>query len=181
VWLLVESVSRARFTTKKKGTPMRTLLFPICILGISSVSLAQGKPATWENLNKLHQGDKIQVLEMNKTKVTGAFSSVSDAAISLQGNGSPQTIQRQEVLSVKLMRNKHRLRNTLIVAGAGAGVGAGIGAATFHPCPSTQTFCFQIGGRSLPAGIGAVAGFLGGAVVGALLPEHETVYRMNSQ
>lgn len=158
---------------------MRTLLFPICILGISCVSLAQGKPAIWENLNKLHQGDKIQVLEMNKTKVTGAFSSVSDAAISLQGNGNPQTIPRQEVLSVKVMKNKHRLRNTLIVAGVGAGVGAAIGAATFQSCPATQTFCLQFGGRSLSAGIGAVAGLLGGAAVGALLPEHETVYSMN--
>ena len=119
---------------------MRTLLFLICILGISCVSLAQSKPAVWEILNKLHHGDNIQVLEMNKTKITGAFSNVSDAAISLQGSGSPQTIQRQEVRSVKLMKNKHRLRNTPIVAGVGAGVGAGIGAATFHPCPATQTF-----------------------------------------
>jgi tetrahydromethanopterin S-methyltransferase subunit G len=30
-------------------------------------------------------------------------------------------------------------------------------------------------------GIGAVVGFLGGAVVGVLLPSHEMIYSVNSQ
>jgi hypothetical protein len=81
---------------------------------------------------------------------------------------------------VKRTKSEHRLRNTLILAGAGAGVGAGMGAGAHHSCPSTQTFCFDIGGRSLPAGIGAVVGLLGGAAIGALLPAHETIYSMRS-
>jgi hypothetical protein len=159
---------------------MRTLLLTMCILGISCVSLAQGKAASWGNLSMLRAGDKIQVVQMNSTKVNGDFLNVSDAAISLQAKAGTQIIQKQDVASVKLMRSKHRLRNALIVGGIGAGVGAGIGAATFHPCPPSQTFCFQIGGRSIPAGLGAVVGLLGGATIGALSPEHETVYRLNS-
>ena len=159
---------------------MRKFLFAICVLGISCILHAQRRPANWEDLGKLNAGDKIQVREVNSTRVTGMFLSASDAAISLQANGASQSIQKQDVESVKLMKNKHRLRNTLILAGVGAGVGAGIGAAAHHSCPSTQTFCLDIGGRSLPAGIGAVVGLLGGAAVGALLPSHETVYTLNA-
>jgi hypothetical protein len=161
---------------------MRTILSLICILGISCVSLAQGKTASWGNLNTLRAGDKIQVVQMNSTKVSGDFLNASDAAISLQGKVGTQIIQKQDVASVKLMKNRHRLRNALILGGVGAGVGAGIGAATHndHGCMASQTFCLDIGGRSLPAAVGAVVGLLGGAVVGALVPEHQTVYSLNA-
>lgn len=156
---------------------MQRVLFAICVLGISCTLPAQSN--SWENLNHLHAGDKIQVLEMNSTKVTGAFVNVSDASISLEAGGVTQNIRSQDVKSVKLMKNKHRLRNTLILAGAGAGIGAGIGAAAHKSCPSTQTFCLDIGGRTVPAAIGGVIGLLGGGVIGALLPSHETVYEVN--
>jgi hypothetical protein len=167
-------------TKKKRGAQMRKLLFLICVLGTSSILWAHSNPASWENLKTIQAGQKIQVVEMNSTKVSGTFLNVSDGTISVEAKTGPQTIQRQDVRSVKLMKNKHRLRNTLIVAGVGAGVGAGIGAATFHPCPASQTFCLQIGGRALPAGIGAVGGLLGGAIVGALLPSHDTIYSVSS-
>jgi hypothetical protein len=141
---------------------------------------AQGQQGAWENLTSLRPGEQIQVRAMKAPKVTGTFLNFTDAAISVQSDAGLQTIQRQDVRSVKRMKNRHRLRNTLILAGVGAGVGAGIGAAAHHSCPSTQTFCFDIGGRSLPAGIGAVAGLLGGAAIGALLPSHETIYSVSS-
>ena len=75
------------------------------------------------------------------------------------------------------MEHKHRLRNALIVAGVGAGVGAGIGAALYKPC-SSQSFCLDIGGAALPAGVGAVLGGVGGAVIGILLPSHSTIYQV---
>ena len=158
---------------------MKKLLFLICILGVSISLQAQGKPSAWANLNNLHQGDRIQVRQMDSTKATGEFMSVSDAALSLQANGSAQVIARDTVKSVTLMKNKHRLRNSLLLAATGAGIGAGIGAAEHHGCSSTQTFCFDIGGKSLPAGIGAVIGFLGGGAIGAFLPSHEMIYRAN--
>ena len=108
---------------------------------------------------------------------SGNFVSVSDTAISYRETTGEQSIPKQDVLSVKLMEHKHRLRNTLIVAGVGAGVGAGIGAALHKPC-SSQSFCLDIGGAALPAGIGAVAGGVGGAVVGILLPSHSTIYQV---
>ena len=160
---------------------MRKFLFAICVCAAVCTLQAQRNPANWENLKALHAGDKIQVRELNSTKVTGAFSVFSDASISLMADGTSQVIQKQDVQSVKLMKNRHRLRNTLILAGVGAGVGAGIGAAQHKSCPSTQTFCLDIGGRTFPAAIGGMIGLLGGGIAGALLPSHEVIYTLKAQ
>ena len=116
---------------------------------------------------------------MNSKKHSGTFVSVSGTALSYQDSAGEQTIQTQDVRSVKLMKNKHRLRNTLIGGAVGAGAGAGIGAATNHPF-SSQGLCIQPIGKGGAAGIGAVVGFVGGAVVGVLLPSHEMIYSVNS-
>ena len=150
---------------------MRKLWILACLLGMPCVVSAQ-----WENLNALQAGQKIQVVETSK-KDSGTFLSVSDKEISLQGKSGAQTIQRQDVRSVKLMANKHRLRNALIGSAVGAGAGAGIGAAAYQPCSPMSTFCVAPGGRGLPTAIGAVVGAAGGAVVGALWPTHETIYK----
>jgi len=151
---------------------MRKILFMVC-LGLPCASLAQTKQASWANLTALRSGQKIQIVDMTSKKHSGTFANVSDAAISYTEIAGERTIQKQDVRRVNLMENKHRLRNTLIVAAAGAGVGAGIGAATHKSC-AQQSFC--VGGKALPAGIGAVIGGVGGAVVGALLPSHSTIY-----
>lgn len=153
---------------------MRRLLFLVCLLGLSCVSFSQVNQ-TWTNLSSLNPGQKIQIVDTNSKKHSATFTSVSDAAISFRDSAGEQSIPRQDIRSVKLTANKHRLRNTLIFAAVGAGVGAGIGAATHKSC-SSQSFCLDVGGRALPAGIGAVIGGLGGAVVGAVLPSHSTVY-----
>ena len=149
---------------------MKKLLFLICILGVSISLQAQGKPSAWANLNNLHQGDRIQVRQMDSTKATGEFMSVSDAALSLQANGSAQVIARETVKSVTLMKNKHRLRNTFIGAGIGAGLGAALGGATNNGFVNRGVFA---------AGV-AAAFSVPGAVVGALVPDHSTIYNVGS-
>lgn len=159
---------------------MRKIWFLICVLGVPGTSWAQTTQASWATLSTLHTGQKIQVVAISSKRHSGTFLSVSDTAISLQEKGGEQTMQRHDVRSVKLMKNADRLRNTLILAGVGAGVGAGIGAATFKACSSSQPFCFQPIGRGGIAAISAVIGFVGGAVVGVLLPTHHTIYTANS-
>ncbi len=154
---------------------MRTIAFLLCFSGLSCVSVAQNNPA-WSSLTALHAGQKIQIVETNAKKHSGTFVNVSDTAISYQENAGQLTIQKQDVRSVKLLDNNHRLRNTFIGAAVGAGVGAGIGAAVYKPC--SGSFCIDPGGRAIPTGIGAVIGGLGGVVVGALLPSHSTIYNV---
>ena len=143
---------------------MRIFWILACLLAMPSVASAQ-----WEILNTLQAGQKIQVLQTSK-KDSGTFLSVSDKEISLQGKSGTQSIHRQDVRSVKLMENKHRLRNTLIGAAVGAGAGAGISAAAWEP----RGFA---GGRGTGAAVGAVIGAVGGTIVGALWPSHETIYK----
>jgi len=151
----------------------------LCVLGLSCASWAQTNRASWANLNALQAGQKIQIVDMNSKKHSGTFVSASDKAISYQEAAGEQMIQKQDVRSVKLMENKHRLRNTLIGGVGGAGAGAGIAAAADHPC-SSQGFCIDPIGRGGAAGIGALVGFVGGAVVGVLWPSHKMIYSVNS-
>jgi hypothetical protein len=64
------------------------------------------------------------------------------------------------------------------------GVGAMIGAASYHvaTCPQGPSFCLNgIGGdRATLAVIGATAGLLGEAAIGALLPDHRVIYQVKS-
>ena len=94
---------------------MRKLWILACVLALPSVASAQ-----WDNLNKLQAGQKIQVVEVGSKKDSGTFLSVSDKTISLQGKSGQQNIERQDVASIKLMENKHRLRNALIGGAVGA-------------------------------------------------------------
>jgi hypothetical protein len=114
---------------------------------------------------------------MNSKKHSGTFVNVSDTAISYRETAGEQTIQKQDIRSVKLMENRHRLRNTLIGAAVGAGVGAVIGAATDHTCSGPG--CLNVIGKGGAAGIVAAVGFVGGAVAGALLPTHNTIYSVH--
>ena len=156
---------------------VRSILFLIFLSGAPYTLLAQANQASWSNLSVLRPGQRIRVVGMTSKKHSGNFVSISDTAISYRETNGEQSIPKQDVLSVKLMEHKHRLRNTLIVAGVGAGVGAGIGAALNKPC-SSQSFCLDAGGAALLAGVGAVLGGVGGVVVGILLPSHSTIYQV---
>jgi hypothetical protein len=157
---------------------MRKISVLLFVLGLSCAAFAQTDRASWANLSGLQPGQRIQVVGITSKKHSGNFVSISDTAISYRETNGEQSLTRQDVVSVKLLEHKHRVRNTLILAGVGAGVGAGIGAALHKSC-SAPSFCLDIGGAALPAGVGAVVGGLGGAVVGVLLPSHTTIYQVS--
>jgi hypothetical protein len=157
---------------------MRKALFLICVLAIPCASWAQSDRTSWTNLSTLSAGQKIQVVETNSKKHSGTFVSFTEAAIVYEDTAGGQTIPRQNVRLVKLMENKHRLRNALIGGAVGAGVGAGIGAAKSE-CSGPD--CINVIGRGTVAAIGATIGAAVGAVVGVLLPSHHTIYSMNTR
>jgi len=153
---------------------MRKLLLLICLVALPCASSAQDDH-TWANLNTLRVGQQIQIVERSAKKDSGTFVSVSDAAITFQDAAGERTIQKQDVRSVK--RVSSRGRHTLIGAAIGFGAGAGIGAGTPIWTLSSHP---TVGNRvENMVGVGMV-GFGMGAIVGALLPTHSTVYRVSS-
>jgi hypothetical protein len=163
---------------------MRNIFFLVCILAIHFVALAENnKQSSWEMLSGLQPGQNIQVVDSSSKKHSGTFISASDTAISLRTTIGEQSIQKQDVRLVLLMANKRRARNTLVggaIGGAvGAGVGAIIGAASHKGC-APGVFCLDVIDTGGSAGLGAAAGFLGGAtaggVIGALVPSHTSIY-----
>jgi hypothetical protein len=150
---------------------MRKILFLACLIGMSSASWAQSDQS-WTNLSTLYPGQKIQVVELNSKKHSGAFVSFSETSITFQDALGGQAIPRQNVRKVRLGASKRLLRNTLIAAGVGAGAGAGIGAAAWE----NHGF---LGSKGVGATVGLAIGFIAGAVVGVLLPAHHTIYSAN--
>jgi hypothetical protein len=157
---------------------VRKIVILIFILVIPAVCSAQTTKGSWENLSGLHSGQKVQIIGTDSKKHSGTFTSFSDTAISFHEATGDQMIQKLNISGVKLMENHHRLRNTLIGAGIGAGAGAGIGAAG-GSCTVSQLGCFPHS-RAIGAGIFGIIGLLGGAVVGALIPSHVTIYNTNA-
>ena len=163
---------------------MRKIAITLCLLTFAcsasaqAVKSSQPGRSSWDNLSALQRGQKIQVVETNSRKDSGKFSSVTDSTITLQKKSGEQTIERQDVRIVRLMKNNHRLRNTFIGAGIGAGVGAGIGAATGGPCMMPSS-CFFYLTRGQQAAIFAAPALVLGAVAGALWPTSEMIYRVD--
>ncbi len=156
---------------------MQRRLLWLCLLGIPCASVAQSGQSSWTNLNGLRAGETIQIVEMNSKKLTGVFESVSDSAISIKDASGDVSVQKQDVRSVKLMKNTHRLRNTLVFGGVGAGGGAIVGAFV----GKSNSKGFNIISTGDVAAIGALGGGLIGSIVGALLPSHTTVYAVSAR
>jgi hypothetical protein len=169
-WICVRFTQRHyAFQRERKSAMKRAILWILfCVMGMPSAAFAQSSQTSWQNLSTLHAGQKIRVVEEHAKTVTGTFANVSETALTLQQKGLERMIQRQDVRTVKLMGNSHRLRNALIGGAVGAGGGAGVGAASWE----NRGFA---GGKGIGAAVGAAIGFGVGAIVGALVPTHETV------
>ena len=136
------------------------------LMALFSVSLRAQQPGkdSWDNLNRLQAGQKIQVVQMNMKSLKGNFLGFSDEMISLRVKNDEVAVPREEVLRVSLRGKPKRGRNTLIIAGVGAAVGTG-----FHETGETGVFMLVF----TPIGAGV------GAAVGAAAPfaSYETIYR----
>lgn len=162
---------------------MRQLALLTMFLGMPVLSLAQTNQNSWDALNTLRAGQRIEVFETNLKNHKGTFSAVTGEAIQLREGGPSSrgdvtvAIPRQNVMRVTLLEKSHRLRNAFIFGAVGAGTGAGISAAATRcsTSPSSFNLC-GVGNGAIIAG-SAVAGLLTGGGLGAAIPSHPTIYR----
>jgi uncharacterized protein YcfJ len=150
----------------------------MCALGISCAAIAQTNQGSWANLRKLAPGQKIQIVEVSKKKHSGTFLSVSDSAIAINDASGQMSAERQNVRSVKLMENHHHLRNILVCTGVGAGGGA-IAGTVVGEAGNKGSNGFNIISTGTIVAAGALGGGFVGAVVGALLPSHDTIFSVS--
>ncbi len=149
----------------------------MCFLILIPCSLrAQDKKADWKALYGLRSGEKIELVETGMKKHVGTFSTVTEEAIQMREASNDIGIRKENVARVTVLDKSHRLRNAFIFGAAGAGTGAGIGAVSTRCSNSTDSFCGL--GRSIAVGLGGLVGLAGGVGVGAAVPSHPTIYRV---
>ena len=99
------------------------------LMAFFSISLRAQQPGkdSWDNLNPLQAGQKIQIVKMDMKSLSGGFLGFTDEMISLRVKKDEIAVHREDVVRVSLRQKPKRLRNILIGAGVGAGAGMGIG------------------------------------------------------
>jgi hypothetical protein len=151
-----------------------SLLLVTTIFSVSLPAQKVGKHS-WENLQQVRVGQKIEVVDTNLKKYKGTFLSFSDEAISLRVKRQEVGVQREDVFRVSLRGRPKRSTSALVGAaiGALAGVGVGALAATRYGSgdPRSESFIVFLGttiGAGAGAGVGAAVPFVGG---------YRTIYR----
>jgi len=142
---------------------MRCLLLAavVCGFGLSLNGFAQSTAvmSDWLRVKQLPLHTKVH-LSTDKGGKTCLVNEVDDASLTCSSGHSGASYPRAEIKSIKLTRYAvSTIGGAAIGAGVGAGIGAAIGSHPTHPI---------VNDTAIRVGIGAVAGGLGGAAVGAV-------------
>jgi hypothetical protein len=158
----------------RREATVRKVLLVLCAFALSNACWAQTDKATWENLNSLRPGQKIQVLEKVSGKHSGTFLSVDSQQIKLHEKTGDTAVPRENVARVTVPA--HCVKHAVLGLAVGAGAGAAVGAAT-GGCSNSSTYGCLGASRGEIAAAGAAIGAAIGAIVGAIPPAHKTIYR----
>jgi hypothetical protein len=152
------------------GYYMRAGLVFYLIFFVSNVAVGQG-PASWDNLQQLVIGQKIQVVDMKLKSTEGEFRGFSEQSISLRRGKDDLVFARPDVLRVGA-RGGGRRNNALIGGTVGVLLGL-VGGAVVDALDDVDRT--DPGANSGKLG-GAVVGFGIGAGVGAAFSGYHTIY-----
>lgn len=128
----------------------------IALLVASHVGFAQENQ--WRNVQALHKGDRVGVVQFNQKRLEGRFDSATEARITLQTD-QQITIEKSDVVRVYRPAKHSRLFGTVL----GAAIGVAAGAIT--DATLGQYFRNETGGS--PAGVITAVGGAAGAGIGA--------------
>lgn len=143
---------------------------------IKAAAASQSSEESWDNLQQLHIGQKIQVVDMKLKSIEGEFSGLSDERLSLRRGKQELMFPRTDVLRVGL-RGGGRLGNSLI----GLTIGALAGLATGAVVDAIDDVDRSDSGSNNGKISAAFAGLGIGAGIGAAFPGYHTIYRSKRQ
>src|SRR5215470_11603954 len=95
------------------------------LIVLVSVIPSQAQKSRWENLDQIHAGAKVQVVERSLKSNSGKFVGFSDTDLTIEVLGNELVIPREQVYRVTVS-GKNRKRNALIGTGIGAAAGLGV-------------------------------------------------------
>ena len=142
----------------------------LLLLMVPGFGLAQSSQNSWDNLNQLRPGQKIEVVDTSMKSHRGPFVSISEEAITLQVGKSEESVLHANVVRVSVRDTSHRKRNMLLGSGILGGIALGVAAIPLGAASNE--------GNSCPVCVAVIAaGFGGGAGLGAI-PGSRRVYRI---
>lgn len=151
---------------------MRRLIWGLILLMlIPDLASGQTTNDSWENLNQLQPGEKIQVVDMDLKSLKGNFVRFSKDAIFLRTKAGEVVLERGRVFRVSAAGGG-RAKNAVLGAAVGAAGALALGLGMYYTGAGEK----DVGA----AGVGAASAAVGagiGAGVGAAFPGWHTVYR----
>ncbi len=72
---------------------------------LSSVISTQAQTSRWQNLDQIHRGAKIEVVEQSLKSTSGKFVRYSQGDLTLEVQGKEITIQKEQVYRVSVAVN----------------------------------------------------------------------------
>lgn len=150
----------------------RIIVRRMLVSALLTLSIIAADSSDWSALsNELKTGNRIDIVQTNKSTASGIFQSVSPDRIVLREDAGDRTIAKDAVVRISARGRPHRVLNSVLLGAVGGVAGAGImrfGIA----CAETNDGCRN-------AKLASVGGAAAGAVIGAMLPGgSKVVYRV---
>lgn len=116
--------------------------------------------AGWDSMTRMTEGQKIELRTRDGAKLQGTFISATAESIAIRYKSGEQSIERVNVLRVRVYDAGHRTRRGILWTAIGAGAGFGVGFAVCPQCSNEGAGAKYVGpGVAVGAGLGAL-GFL---------------------
>ncbi len=144
-------------------------------LFIASAAPKSDDRSSWQNLQRLNAGDRIQVEKKNHDGVTGDYVAATGESISLRVKQQDVIIARPDVVAIHMSGRSHRAVWIGLAVGAGAGLAIGVAVAERLSNESGGDFAgLKPAVTAATAGVGALVGLVIGAVAGG---HRTTIYK----
>lgn len=157
-----------RFAIRKGLLAAALLIF--FSIAVQAADDAPKPENNWDNLQRLHAGQKVDVVDQKLKTHRGEFTSFDDSGVTIAVKNGPLRLSRQDVFRVSSRERSKRLRNAAIGAAIGAAAGLAIGA------PLDYRFSNE-GNEHIAKTLFIPIGAGVGAALGSAVPGFETIYR----
>ena len=157
-----DSIGLSKENTMKRNT-LSLLIIALLISSQAPLVHAQQAASTdWAAVQQLKTNEQLVVRQKNGKELKGEMIEASDTSLTIDRDGKPLTIPRNDVRQVSVISGKaEKGKWALIGAGIGAGAGGGIGAVKYSPNVDDSEV-YIVGGLLIGTGVGALSGMLFG-------------------